>query len=517
MKRLLAGLMAFSLTAAGMADPSGAAAAAKPRLNKKKAVIRVGGTVKLKVLHKKKAVKWSSNKKNVATVSKSGVVKGRKKGTARITAKTAGKRYVCRVTVKAKGDSAGSSPVPQNTAGAAASNPPVVPPAATPGLKPTGQPGPAGTAAPEPPVSAMPGVNETAGPGDRVTAAPGETAPGNLGTAEPGDLGTAVPSPTDGPGGVPSDELVSCQAVPSASGSDTLTVGKMSVTLGMSKEDVVKAIGSDPNRTEKSPQGFDVYIYNPSMDYTNFLLIQFDNNRVAGMSTISAYFTYEGMLTSGREGAAELTEYGFSGMKGKYDYEAGYMYTGDNEYVLAFVDSQGDGKVYAVQIFARNTSKGNGDTNLDELFKAENGVYNQEIDSYMARELFDWSCAFRAAKGLCLFEASEYNGAQKHSDYMASIGDVTESSADGKTLGDRFDGEYGGWTYYAAECNALRSIDAFGFVTWLVDNKASGAYGKLTKEKDKNNETILPYLCAGFTSSPDTSYITFACLDIYSY
>lgn len=508
-RRLLAGFMALTLAAAGMAAPVKSGAAAKPRLNKKKAVIRVGGTVKLKVLHKKKAVKWSSNRKKIATVSKSGVVKGKKKGTAKITARTAGKKYVCKVTVKGGDATPGSSHVPENTGGAVVSNPPVIPPVVTPAPKPSGQPGHLGTEAPVQPSSGAPGADETAEPGVQGTALPGQTAPG----AD----GTAVPSPTDSTGGTPSGGLESSREVPPASGSDTLTVGKMSVTLGMGKEDVVKAIGSSPDRTEKSPQGFDVYVYNPSKDYTNFLLLQFDNDKVVGMSTISNYFTYEGMLTSGKEGGADLTGNGFSGMKGKYDYEAGYMYTGDNEYVLAFVDHQSSGKVYAVQIYAKSTSKSSGDTNLDDLFKAEKGVYDRTIDSYMAKELFDWSCAFRAVKGLCLFEASEYSGAQKHSDYMASIGDVVDSSADGKTLADRFDEEYGGWTYYAAECNASRSMDAFGFVTWLLDNTASKAYEKITKEKDKNNETIVPYLCAGFTSNPDASHITFASLDIYSY
>ena len=53
-------------------------AEAAPKLNKKNVTITVGKTVKLKVKGTKKKVKWSSSKKSVCTVSKSGVVKAKK-------------------------------------------------------------------------------------------------------------------------------------------------------------------------------------------------------------------------------------------------------------------------------------------------------------------------------------------------------------------------------------------------------------------------------------------------------
>lgn len=72
----------------------------KIKLNKTKATIYVGKTVTLKVKGTKKKVKWSTSKKKVATVNKKGKVTGKKKGTAKITAKVAGKKLVCKVTVK---------------------------------------------------------------------------------------------------------------------------------------------------------------------------------------------------------------------------------------------------------------------------------------------------------------------------------------------------------------------------------------------------------------------------------
>jgi len=68
--------------------------------------LTVGKTYKLKVKNTSKKVKWSSNKKSVATVTNKGVVRAKKKGTAIITAKVGKKKYKCKVTVKAKTNAA---------------------------------------------------------------------------------------------------------------------------------------------------------------------------------------------------------------------------------------------------------------------------------------------------------------------------------------------------------------------------------------------------------------------------
>ena len=76
------------------------AEAATIKLNKKQTTVAVGDTVALKMSGTKKAVKWSTSKKSVATVTKKGVVKGKKAGRAVIKAKVGGKTYKCTVTVK---------------------------------------------------------------------------------------------------------------------------------------------------------------------------------------------------------------------------------------------------------------------------------------------------------------------------------------------------------------------------------------------------------------------------------
>ncbi len=74
-------------------------AAKKPKLNYKKVTLPVGKTVTLKVKRAKGKVKWKTNKKKIATVTKKGKVKAKKVGTAKITAKVAKKKYTCKVTV----------------------------------------------------------------------------------------------------------------------------------------------------------------------------------------------------------------------------------------------------------------------------------------------------------------------------------------------------------------------------------------------------------------------------------
>lgn len=71
-------------------------------LNKTSASLKKGKTLKLKLKNAKASkVKWKSSNKKVATVSQKGVVKGKKQGTATITAKYNKKSYRCKVTVKA--------------------------------------------------------------------------------------------------------------------------------------------------------------------------------------------------------------------------------------------------------------------------------------------------------------------------------------------------------------------------------------------------------------------------------
>ena len=100
-KKRLSVLVILAVMVAMLALPMSAYAAVK--INKTKATVEVGKTVTLKITGAKKGtkIKWTTNKKAVATVSSKGVVKGVKAGSAKITAKVGKKNYNCTVTVKA--------------------------------------------------------------------------------------------------------------------------------------------------------------------------------------------------------------------------------------------------------------------------------------------------------------------------------------------------------------------------------------------------------------------------------
>ena len=93
---LIACLAAPMLMPAG-ANPFSAQAAT---INKTKATIYNGKTLKLKVTGATKGVKWSSSDAKVASVDKNGLVKAKKVGKATITAQTGTHKLTCVVTVK---------------------------------------------------------------------------------------------------------------------------------------------------------------------------------------------------------------------------------------------------------------------------------------------------------------------------------------------------------------------------------------------------------------------------------
>ena len=102
-KRFTSILLCLALVITMFSSPSQSMAKkTKIKLNKKKVTLVVGKSVRLKVKGTKKKAKWKSSSKKVATVSSKGVVKAKKKGKAKITAKVGKKKLVCQVTVKNK-------------------------------------------------------------------------------------------------------------------------------------------------------------------------------------------------------------------------------------------------------------------------------------------------------------------------------------------------------------------------------------------------------------------------------
>lgn len=67
-----------------------------------------GNSYKLTIKGKKGKIKWSTNKKKVATVSRGGKVTAKAKGTAKVTGKLANKKYITTVTVYNGASSSGN-------------------------------------------------------------------------------------------------------------------------------------------------------------------------------------------------------------------------------------------------------------------------------------------------------------------------------------------------------------------------------------------------------------------------
>jgi flavodoxin len=114
-KRMLAVVFAMIVVVGQLASTAvDVSAATKTRkLNATKVTLTVGKTKQLKVSNiKASKVKWSSSKKSVATVNKTGKVTAKKAGKTTITAKFSGKSLTCKVTVKAKASSATTPTTP---------------------------------------------------------------------------------------------------------------------------------------------------------------------------------------------------------------------------------------------------------------------------------------------------------------------------------------------------------------------------------------------------------------------
>lgn len=113
MKRLCSLLLILGLFA-GLTGIHSQTQAATVKLNKKKLSLNPGNSYTLKVKGFSRKVKWSSNKKSVATVTSKGKVRALKAGTAKISAKIPSKKLVCTVTVKKRSLGKGTKSSPKS-------------------------------------------------------------------------------------------------------------------------------------------------------------------------------------------------------------------------------------------------------------------------------------------------------------------------------------------------------------------------------------------------------------------
>ena len=93
-------MLATSVSVQNIVGTQETVQAATIKLNKNKIILKTGARTKLKVMGTKKKVKWGTDNKFVATVDKSGNVRGQNAGETYVYAKVQGKTLKCKVTVK---------------------------------------------------------------------------------------------------------------------------------------------------------------------------------------------------------------------------------------------------------------------------------------------------------------------------------------------------------------------------------------------------------------------------------
>lgn len=470
-KQGIAVLTAAALVLTGIIVPGSAGAKAKIRLNKKKVTIKVGGKVTLKLKNAKKKVIWKSSKKKVASVSAKGIVRGKSAGTAKITAKSNKKSYTCTVIVKEKRDSfvePDETEMPGTTT--------------VPTAKPTGEP----TKTPVNPTS-----NPTKAPASEAPVNPTK-APVNP-TKEPVD---PTPEPTTAPTAAPSG--------------NTLTIGKYSLSIGMSFQDAQNILGSKCVDEGISPQGYASYIYNPGNDYSCLVEFQIRDGKLVELSTISKNFNYGGIAAAGNS-IATLKANGFTAVE-TYKYTI-YSKTSDQEYINVMTDTQRGGAVYGVQIFDKSLGS------MDTLLYPKNCKYSDDINKYQARLTALYLNAYRAYHGAGLMQITDNGVAQAHSEYMASKNSdvMDEGSVSWKT---RFDQNYndGEKLFLKTEYVSYGSPDAFSAVTYAIAERDSTTnFYKYILMEEYEDEAVDFCIECGFANTASGSKLTFSAFDFYAY
>jgi len=542
-KQGIAVLTAAALVLTGITVPGSAGAKAKIRLNKKKVTIKVGGKVTLKLKNAKKKVIWKSSKKKVASVSAKGIVRGKSAGTAKITAKSNKKSYTCTVIVKEKRDSfvepdetempgttvptAKPTGEPTKTPVNPTSNPTKAPASEAP-VNPTSNP--TKTPASEAPVN--PTSNPTKAPASEAPVNPTSNptkAPASEAPVNPTSNPTKAPAsetpvnPTSNPTKAPASEApVNPTKAPvnptkepttaptAAPSGNTLTIGKYSLSIGMSFQDAQNILGSKCVDEGISPQGYASYIYNPGNDYSCLVELQVKDGKLVELSTISKNFNYGDIAAAGNS-IATLKANGFTAVE-TYKYTI-YSKTSDQEYINVMTDAQRGGAVYGVQIFDKSLGS------MDTLLYPKNCKYSDDINKYQARLTALYLNAYRAYHGAGLMQITDNGVAQAHSEYMASKNSdvMDEGSVSWKT---RFDQNYndGEKLFLKTEYVSYGSPDAFSAVTYAIAERDSTTnFYKYILMEEYEDEAVDFCIECGFANTASGSKLTFSAFDFYAY
>ena len=375
---------------------------------------------------------------------------------------------------------------------------PTTKPTRVPTAKPTGEP----TKVP---------VNPTGNPTKAPTGEPTK-APVNP-TSNP----TKVPAseapvdPTGNPTKAPADPTPEPTTAPTAAPSgNALTIGKYSLSIGMSFQDAQNILVSGSVDEGISPQGYASYVYNPGNDYSCLVELQVKDGKLVELSTISKNFNYGGIAAAGNS-ITTLKANGFTAVE-TYKYTI-YSKTSDQEYINVMTDTRRGGAVYGVQIFDKSLGS------MDTLLYPKNCKYSDDINKYQARLTALYLNAYRAYHGAGLMQITDKGVAQAHSEYMASKNsDVTdEGSVSWKT---RFDQNYndGEKLFLKTEYVSYGSPDAFSAVTYAIAERDSTTnFYKYILMEEYEDEAVDFCIECGFANTASGSKLTFSAFDFYAY
>lgn len=458
MKRYAGKGLAWTLAAAlflGGLQGAGIQAAAKPKLNRTKVTLYVGKSVTLKVKRAKKKVKWSTSNKKIAKVTAKGKIRAVAPGTAKITAKTGSVKLVCKVTVKAKAEPGTPGTAPTAPSAAPSAKPGVTSPAAGVSARPSQTNAPKQSASPSQTNAPQQSISPTQTGTPQQSASPSQT---------------DAPQQSTPPSNRPADGQ-SSQVLPSAGTSRTLTVGTMAVTMGMSMDQVHASVVNSLVRTDQNQLGMQVEVYNPGGDYQNYMLVGYADGKVALMMTISAYFSYEGILFGGDSySKLESGDWAVSkvyyktnsdGSTQKASGSAAYEYQGSDDHVIAFMDAFGGGTTYGAMVIDSAYT-------LKDINEDSKGDYEDAQVIYsMEKEIYDLAMAFRVQKNVTnrkaiLSENTEANlaAAQYCKDLLS--GETDEDSA------NSYFKEHVGVMTSLGSMNAEKTADAMGTLQYWI-------------------------------------------------
>ena len=359
-------------------------------------------------------------------------------------------------------------------------------------------------------------VDPTSNPTGNPTKVPESEAPVNP-TSNPTKAPTAKPTdvpttkPTGEPTKAPVDPTPEPTTAPTAAPSgNTLTIGKYSLSIGMSFQDAQNILGSKCVDEGISPQGYASYIYNPGNDYSCLVEFQIRDGKLVELSTISKNFNYGGIAAAGNS-IATLKANGFTAVE-TYKYTI-YSKTSDQEYINVMTDTQRGGAVYGVQIFDKSLGS------MDTLLYPKNCKYSDDINKYQARLTALYLNAYRVYHGAGLMQITDNGVAQAHSEYMVSKNSdvMDEGSVSWKT---RFDQNYndGEKLFLKTEYVSYGSPDAFSAVTYAIAERDSATnFYKYILMEEYEDEAVDFCIECGFANTASGSKLTFSAFDFYAY